>query len=316
MKRSHCLTSLGIAITMLLPGRVTADDPATMIALQQYPAAQKVFARRMFLASTELTRFRLANLDAHLIVGRVQLEGKDDPETAQSQMLIGEEGFFVEVISDVRVPVEFRRHQYKPLNFVIPKEKIPDVDTVIDVGVVQMQRASSSQRGTVTEILKLEGGGDPSKTSVVLNIRTNPRPNTPSGGTEGIDRKHKRIPGKVKEDGTMTFESLSEGDYYAEFRKEGFIKTIRPMTVFEGQNTAIGVLLLEQPRKIKLEYVNARDPAKTFVAAEKKTTSFAAGHRWKSRPEIYAWDLKFTQVGVQLAPPTMFDDGSGPGTSR
>ncbi len=240
------ITFLMLVVFGLSSAAASAQSP-TLNAIKEFPVAQKMFEQRMRRAVAERDRYRAMNRDAHLIVGRVQLEGNDDPETALSQMMIVEEGFFVDVIRDPKLPIGFRCHRYKPVDFLVPEDNLPGEEDIIDVGLVQLSRASASNRGEIVGTLKLEDGGDPSQVSVRLSIQ-NARANTPSNGTEGIGRKYTTIPGQVTAAGAISFESLSEGRYYAIFSKSGYVSASQMLEVQALQQTDIDPVTLEASR--------------------------------------------------------------------
>lgn len=297
-KSARNLTCL--LILLLQTQSRAVSQVATLEQLKAYPAAERAFEKRMQRAVAERDRCRAANRDAHLIVGRVQLEGNDDPETAISQMVIVEEGFFVDVIRDPKLPIGFRCHRYKPKDFIIPEDILPAEDDVTDVGVVQLSRASASNRGKIVGTLKLEDGGDPSQVGVRLSIR-NARANTPSNGTEGVGRKYKTIPGKVSKAGVISFESLSEGNYYCSLSLPGYVGTYRMVEVTAMEETEMQPVTMELPRKVTVDFLLAKAGHQSFAECVEKTATFPGGHKWKSDSSTYGWDLEFHQSSGNIA---------------
>ncbi|MCC9603398.1 LamG domain-containing protein [Stieleria sp. JC731] len=277
----------------ILPAVAIGQMP-TMDALKRYPSAQKAFQKRMERAIAERDRYRDANRDAHLIVGRVQLHGNDDPETVISQMIIVEEGFFVEVIRDLNIPIGFRHFDYKPLDFTIPNDAPQVENGIVDVGIVRMSKASAADKGRISGNLSMEATDDARAARISITLRT-PRPNTPSNGSEGVGRKYRTMTMKVGRDGTLQSEPVSEGDYYISLMAKGYVSASRRVTVKAGEDADFGPVRLELPQKIKITYRVLDTGEGTFADSEEIVKTFPAGHRWKATPDIYGWDLEFTQ---------------------
>ncbi|WP_259635923.1 LamG domain-containing protein [Stieleria sedimenti] len=288
-----------LMLAALLPAVAIGQAP-TLDALKRFPSAEKALQVRMKRAVAERDRYREANRDAHLIVGRVQLQGNDDPESVRSQMIIVEEGFFVDVIRDPKMPIGFRHSDYQPLDFTLPDDAVPGENGVIDVGFVKMSRASLADKGRITGKLMLEATDDASAARVNVTLRT-PRANTPSNGTEGVGRKHRSMTLKVGRDGTVQSEPVSEGDYYVGLSADGHVSTSRRVTVKAGEDTDFGRVGLELPRKINITYRVLKTGDRSFAESPEMVKSFPAGHRWKATPDIYGWDLEFEQSGGKVS---------------
>ncbi|QDV83183.1 LamG-like jellyroll fold domain-containing protein [Planctomycetes bacterium TBK1r] len=282
-----------------LPAVAIGQVP-TLDALKQFPSAESAFQVRMKRAVAERDRYREANRDAHLIVGRVQLQGNDDPESVRSQMIIVQEGFFVDVIRDLKMPIGFRHADYKPLDFTLPEAAVPEENGIIDVGIVKMSKASLADKGRITGKLMLEATDDAGAARVSVTLST-PRANTPSNGTEGVGRKHRSMTLKVGRDGTVQSEPVSEGDYYIGLSADGHVSTSRRVTVNAGEDTDFGHVGLELPRKIKITYRVLETGDSNFAESPEMVKAFPAGHRWKATPDIYGWDLEFEQSGGKIA---------------
>ncbi|WP_436715885.1 hypothetical protein U8335_27160 [Roseiconus lacunae] len=214
-------------------------------------------------------------------------------------MIIVEEGFFVEVIRDLNMPIGFRHFDYKPLDFTIPNDAPQTEDGIIDAGIVRMSKASSAAKGRITGKLTLEGTDDAHAARVTVTLRT-PRANTPTNGTEGVGRKYRTMTIQVGRDGTLQSEPVSEGDYYIGLSANGYVSTSRQVTVQGGEDVDFGPVGLELPQKIAITYRVLDTGEGTFADSEEIVKTFPAGHRWKATPDIYGWDLEFNQSGGKV----------------
>lgn len=282
-----------------LPAVAIGQMP-TLDALKRFPSAEKALQVRMKRATAERDRYREANRDAHLIVGRLQLQGNDDPESVRSQMIIVEDGFFVDVIRDLKMPIGFRHADYKPLDFTLPDDAVPGKNDIIDVGIVKMSKAAFADKGRITGQLMLEAADDAGAARVNVTLST-PRANTPSNGTEGVGRKHRSMTLKVGRDGTVQSEPVSEGDYYLGLSADGHVSASRRVTVNAGEDTDFGRVRLELPQKIKVTYRVLETGEGNFAESPEMVKSFPAGHRWKATQDIYGWDLEFKQSGGKVS---------------
>ena len=69
----------------------------TMRDVAKTPAMHKVLLQKIECDKEEVRTYKAG----HVIVGRVQLEGAEDPETIQSQMVIFEDGYFSDAVADL-----------------------------------------------------------------------------------------------------------------------------------------------------------------------------------------------------------------------
>ncbi|HQZ68037.1 MAG TPA: hypothetical protein PLY87_23260 [Planctomycetaceae bacterium] len=104
----------------------------------------------------------------HVVVGRIQLDGTDNPEDITAQMLILPDGFYSDAIKDLKRPISFRKVGYQPLEVMIPAGAAPDDSGVIDLGTVRMERSSPSQIHAASGTISLGTGHDPSTATVTL----------------------------------------------------------------------------------------------------------------------------------------------------
>ena len=81
----------------------------------------------------------------HVVVGRIQLEGTDDPEFIRSQMMIFEDGFFSDAVRDLNRPIAFRMLGYHPVDAAIPAGASPDDSGANDLGTIRMEKCAPSE---------------------------------------------------------------------------------------------------------------------------------------------------------------------------
>ena len=102
-----------IACCLSVPGfcqSTTIQDAA------KNPPVHKALLQKIDRDKKEVQAYKVG----HVIVGRVQLEGTDDPEFIRSQMMIFEDGFFSDAVRDLDRPLAFRLLGYRPVDAVIP----------------------------------------------------------------------------------------------------------------------------------------------------------------------------------------------------
>ncbi|GAB5441649.1 MAG: hypothetical protein Fues2KO_19980 [Fuerstiella sp.] len=245
-------------------------------------------------AKAELIRAERSQRPAHLVVGRIVLEPDDDPETVRSQMVVVEDGFFVEVVKSLEQPIGFRHPAYFPLDFMIPKDSKIDSAGMIDVGEVRMTKARPDQCGRITGRVVVPEGVRAGSAKVLINIGY-VRANTPFGGTEGVGRKYVRLSAQVNSDGTFSTDKLSPGSYTTFVSCANCLATARSVEISNGADTRLEEIELELPKKIELKYRVVRRDSGGFKDAEERTLTVQSGHRWKAGEARYGWDLEFLQ---------------------
>ena len=107
-----------IACCLSVPGfcqSTTIQDAA------KNPAVHQALLQKIDRDKKEIQAYKVG----HVIVGRVQLEGTDDPEFIRSQMMIFEDGFFSDAVRDLNRPIAFRMLGYHPVDAVIPPVPLP-----------------------------------------------------------------------------------------------------------------------------------------------------------------------------------------------
>ncbi len=234
----------------------------------------------------------------HVIVGRVQLEGAEDPETIQSQMVIFEDGYFSDAVADLSRPIAFRKLGYHPLDVVIPAGGSPDDSGAIDLGTIRMEKCAPSEfRKAVGKIFVPEGI-DPSSVQVQLHLMRG-GVNTPHNGIERGQSGATPIEAQVDKSGDVSAAGLTEGEYYAMFSGDGVVRQSKRYELTPDKDLDLGTISLDKPVQIRLEYVVAEGSAGTFDPGAKETAIILGGAKWKSR-RTTEWDLEFVQSGSTI----------------
>ena len=114
------------------------------------PAVHKALLQKIDRDQKEIQAYKVG----HVVVGRIQLDGTDDPEFIRSQMMIFEEGFFSDAVRDLKRPIAFRMLGYRPVDAAIPAGASPDDSGAIDLGTIRMEKcAFGIQKGCRNDLL-------------------------------------------------------------------------------------------------------------------------------------------------------------------
>ncbi len=229
----------------------------------------------------------------HIIVGRVQVEGKDDPRDVNAQMEILSNGYFAGPTRDLSSPVGFRLHGYAPLDL-----QLPDHDgLVVDVGTIQMKRLPDAELAKLAGEIQLEDGGK--LDAVAVHISTSGGPiNTLSGGTDPRPNWPAPITAPVGEDGRFAKSGFSPIAYHVSINAPGYVSQSRNVTLSGGAANELGTIKLEKPRRLAIDYIVMKDG--TFDLRDVKQTVIQGGDRWKIFSHDYRWDLEFVQEKGEL----------------
>lgn len=249
-------------------------------------------ARQIEKAAQEILQ-RHNNHNNHIIVGRVEVEGNDDPRDVDAQMEILPKGYFAGPIRDLNSPVGFRLNGYAPYDLPLAVHD----GLVIDVGTIQMKRLPESELAKLAGEVELD---DAAKLNTVkVLIRTDNGPvNTPSGGTEPRPHYAGAITPTVDSDGRFSQSGLSPIDYYVSINAPGYVGQNRRVTLSSGAVYQLGTTKLEKPRRINIEYVNMKNGGFDLKAV--KQTVVQGGQRWIIDPKEISWQLEFQQEKGEL----------------
>lgn len=237
----------------------------------------------------------------HVIVGRVLLDGPDDPCDVCAQMLILQDGYFAGPTKDLVRPVGFRMHGYAPFDLELKGLS----GEIVDVGTIHMKQLPKEEllimRG------KVEIGGQENVDGVTVGLSVSNGPvNTPSNGTSLRPRWPAPVMAKVSDDGAFLAEGFSPIEYYCTVQAPGFIKNSFSVALDSDDNLDLGTVRLERPIEITLTYIVADEPS--FDPSQEKSTVLSGGDRWKATSDIYGWDLEFKQEEGQV----LFNYSYGP----
>ena len=227
-----------IACCLTIPGY---SQSTTIEEASENPATHTALLQKIERDRQEVVRYKVG----HVIVGRIQLEGTDDPETVRSQMIIEADGFFSDAIRDLDRPIAFRKSGYRPLDFTIPVDTTPDGTGVIDVGTIRLEKCAPSEFRQAFGTISLQGNDNSSAAQVTLHLSGGPA-NTPHNGTEGVRKSDPPIEAKVDKAGVITADGLTEGEYYVTFSSPGFVGQSRRFQVSAHEDLDLGSIRLEK----------------------------------------------------------------------
>jgi hypothetical protein len=277
----------------------------------KHPAVYEALSKKIERDKLEVKAYKVG----HVIVGRILLEGSGDPEFVRSQMMIFKEGFFSDAVRDLDRPIAFRRLGYHPVDAMIPAGAIPDDSGAIDIGTIQMKKCAPSEFRKATGMIAVPDGADLFQVQVKLHL-SGGRANTPHNGTEPVRKHAAPVEAKIGPSGQISADGLTEGDYYVTFNGEGFVSQAKTYQVTSDKDLDLGIIQLEQPIEISIQYIVAQNPSTSFAPDAVKETKFPAGTKWKSRP-MNEWDLEFVQTAGTVkfnyfySPCAMADLGEG-----
>ena len=188
----------------------------------------------------------------HVVFGQVDVEGGKDPRSVTSQMIILEDGYFVDAVGAADRPIGFRLHGYEPLD-VVPKGPGPTEN----LGVIRMKPLPAGRLATVRGRLQIEarqGAPRPDEIEVTWSITSNPT-NTPSNGTEGYNPPY-IVPAKatVSHDGSFSLSGLSPTQYYLSVTAPNAVSQGRTVDFAPGETKQLKPMSVEVIRKMHVEY--------------------------------------------------------------
>jgi hypothetical protein len=274
------------------PDYATKED--IQLAMLQLPTLEgssdkAALERKIEKAGKEILRRQIG----HIIVGRVQVEGRDDPRDVHAQMEILPNGYFAGPVKELNSPVGFRLNGYAPYDLPLAAHD----GLVVDVGTFQMKRLPDSELAKLAGEVELEDGGK--LDTVKIQISTDDGPvNTPSGGTDGRPTWPAAIKASLDSDGRFSQSGLSPIAFYVSIEAPGYVSQNRRPTVSSGAVNDLGSIKLEKPRRLTIDYVTMTNGA--FDLKDVKETVVQGGQRWAITPRDYSWDLEFFQEKGEL----------------
>ena len=282
------LSRLFIVLVLVAGVTFSFAQDAALPTLQEAPCREELQAE---IAKAQDTVKQFG--EGHVVVGRVVLDGPEDPCDVKAQMEILQGGYFAGETKDLIRPIGFRMHQYGPLDVEL-KGKFGDV---VDIGTVRMSRLPSAELLALTGKIILEGTDDARAAALTLSVENGPV-NTPHNGTSPRHHWPSPIKAEVRADGEVSASGFSPIAYYCIVKAPGYVEGGFSVTFKPGQVCDLGTIRLERPRQIALTYVVADKPP--FDLWRKKQTFVSGGDRWKATPDIYGWDLEFKQDGGKI----------------
>lgn len=260
---------------------------------EKKPRLSEEFEKRLAQSRKEVENYKRGSV----VFGQVELEEGKDARAVTSQMIVLEDGYFVDAIGAIGNPFGFRLHGYEAVD-VTPKES----GSVENLGVIRMKRLPDDQLASVSGRLRFEGAKDETvaeKIQVTWNITGYPI-NTPHNGTEGTTGFHKSVISEVAKDGTFTASGMSNGKYNLYVAVPGFVKQLQTVEFQKAESKELPPILLERVRKVNVEFAVSKEC--DFNDATFKKTVLKADDRWRANDEVpeYAWDLALSQKNGKL----------------
>jgi hypothetical protein len=249
-----------------------------------------------------------------IAVGRVTLEGTEDPAYVSAQMLILPGGYFATDIKDLNSPLTFRMHGYAALDVDLYGKE----GDIVDLGTVRMKKLPSSELRQISGIIVSEYAMDFRNVNVLLSVQMGPV-NTLSGGYSG--RRNFPNPIKVLPDqnGHFSAGGFSPGpvSYRLSINTPGYELIGKRITLDRPEGLDVGTIKLTKlvARQCKLSYVVAEAPP--FNIAKVRQQTVPSEEEWNATPNEYDCRLKFEQHDGKIqcvthyGPCLMVDLGEG-----
>jgi beta-lactamase regulating signal transducer with metallopeptidase domain len=239
--------------------------------------------------------------EGHVIVGRVLVEGDDDPTLVNAQMEILGGGYFAGPTRDLHRPVGFVMHGYEPYLLSLAGQR----GAIVDVGTIQMKRLPPEKLVPIVGRIELEGGGELG--SAELQLRADvPAVNTPSNGTSPRPRWPDPIEVELDAAGRFYATGFSPTEYDLTVVAPGFVQHWQRANLRDTDIANLGTIKLERPRWVEVDYVVTQEHP--VPLDDVKHVRFEGGSRWQITPHPYRWDLEFKQRNGQL----LFSSSYGP----
>lgn len=250
----------------------------------------------------------------YVIVGRVVVDGPEDPREVRAQMEILEEGYFAGPVKNLTLPVGFRLSGYAPFDLEL-RDKKGKSGFVINVGTIHITPLPAGDSAGLCGKVIPDEGIDPATTEVTLSITCGPI-NTPHGGIEGRSYWPEPIKLRILPSGEFSIDGLTPTEYYVLFSDPKHVDKAFRVNLKPGETLDLGTMRLETPKQIKLAYYVSNEPI--FDRVKEKQVTIDAGNRWEASGDmLWGWDLEFKQEDDKISfncsywPCYMADLGTG-----
>jgi hypothetical protein len=262
------------------------------------PQLAAEFQRRLDQARREIDTYNRG----HLVFGRVVVDRNNaravDPRSVISQMIVLEDGYFVDAVGAADKPIGFRLHGYEPLD-VIPAGPGP----VEDLGVITMAPLPRDRAASVKGRIQVEphsGAPRPDKVNIRWQILNGPI-NTPHNGTEGSNQfTQSQIECNVAPDGTFSVSGMSPAKYHLSVTAPNCAEQSQSLDFTEGESKQLDPITVEFTRSMNVEYVVSA--AGDFSKARPAKKKLRANDRWSVNSDTakYGFDLTIGQKDRKL----------------
>ena len=188
------------------------------------------------------------------VVGRVLLAGPGDPHDVGAQMKILEGGYFATTVGDPTRPIQFRLHGYAPVDFHLPPGQTKGT---VCVGTITMEVLPDQKKAAIKGQLVLADESALPTAKVTLRIKSDA--NTPHNGSE--PRPDWPVPISIESSGRFLQKGFSPCKYWLNVEVPGHVSQSRYINFRPGEVLELGVIKLESPVAIQLEYRAAKKPS-------------------------------------------------------
>jgi hypothetical protein len=235
------------------------------------------FQRRLEQARREVETYNRG----HIVFGRIVLGGSKgaktpDARAVTSQMIILDEGYFVDAVGAADKPIGFRLHGYEPVD-VVPQGPGP----VEDLGIIRIEPLPAGRVASVKGRFQIEphtGAPRPDQINVSWQILNGPV-NTPHNGTEGSNQfTQSPIKCKVAPDGTFSVSGMSPAKYYMSIAAPNCANQSQYCEFTEGESKQLDPITVEFNRSMNVEYVVSPDA--DFSKAKAANKKLRTNDRW------------------------------------
>ena len=179
---------------------------------------------------------------AYVIVGRIIVDGPDDPRNIMAQMEVLADGYFAGPVKDLVRPVGFRIHGYMPFDLELNGMKGKS-GSVVNVGTIHLMPLSAGESASLKGKIILEGDGNfnPADTKITLAILNGP---VNSLGNGFFPREHWPEPFKVTilPSGDFFVDKCCPTDYIMTISSPGHVDQTSVLTFKPGETIDLGII--------------------------------------------------------------------------
>ena len=179
-----------------------------------------------------------------IIIGKVVVDEPGAPEFVTAQMNIEKDGAFVDVVKNLKTPICFRMHQFKPVDVSLDGMS----GEIIDLGEIKIDKLPENQLVPLKAQLVFAEDISPEAVAdakVTLGISRD-KVNTPSNGSEGRSRWPEPVTIKVEESGSMNMDGFSPARYYLKVEVPGYETFIRSVDFDKRSGADLGKIKLKK----------------------------------------------------------------------